>query len=85
MKGARGAARARKTATRTGEKMVSPPPQRQEQPGQEYEREPRAESPARAYLAAGKLHDQVAPIVGGDSSHMTGQILHVNGGRIVNG
>jgi NAD(P)-dependent dehydrogenase (short-subunit alcohol dehydrogenase family) len=98
----------RKKATRTGAKMGSPPPQRQKQSGKEYQMEPRPESQAREYLAAGKLRDQVALITGGntpigrpgqpdevapcyvflasdDSSYMTGQVLHPNGGKIVNG
>ncbi len=55
-------------ATRTGEKMGSPPPQRQkQQPGKEQEMTPRPESRAAEYLAAGKLRDQVALITGGDS------------------
>ena len=58
---------ARKKATRTGEKMGPPPPQRQTQPGKEYERTPRPESQAREYRAAGKLRDQIALITGGDS------------------
>jgi NAD(P)-dependent dehydrogenase (short-subunit alcohol dehydrogenase family) len=56
-----------KKATRTGEKMGPPPPQRQKQPGKEYEMQPRPESQAREYRAAGKLRDQVALITGGDS------------------
>jgi NAD(P)-dependent dehydrogenase (short-subunit alcohol dehydrogenase family) len=109
---------ARKRATRTGEKMGKAPPQRQTQPGQEYQMKPRPESQAREDRAAGKLRDQVALIpatfpeeevaeFGGsapmgrpgqpdeaapcyvflasdDSSYMTGQVLHPNGGRIVN-
>jgi NAD(P)-dependent dehydrogenase (short-subunit alcohol dehydrogenase family) len=54
-------------ATRTGEKMGAPPPQRQKQLGKEYAMKPRPESQAREYLAAGKLRDQVALITGGDS------------------
>jgi len=57
----------RQRATRTGEKMGPPLPQRQTQPGKEYVMRPRPESPAREYLAAGKLRDQVALITGGDS------------------
>jgi len=57
----------RKKATRRGAKMGTPPPQRQTQPGREYEMEPRPESQAREYRAAGKLRDQVALITGGDS------------------
>lgn len=57
----------RKKATRTGEKMGAPPPQRQTQSGKEYQMKPRPESQAREYLAAGKLRDQVALITGGDS------------------
>ena len=56
-----------KRATRTGEKMGKPPPQRQTQPGKEYEMKPRPESQAREYRAAGKLRDQAALITGGDS------------------
>jgi hypothetical protein len=58
---------ARKRATRTGEKMGRPPPQRQTQSGKECKMKPRSESQAREYLAAGKLRDQVALIAGGDS------------------
>jgi NAD(P)-dependent dehydrogenase (short-subunit alcohol dehydrogenase family) len=65
------AKKARKTsqkkATRTGEKMGTPPPQAQKQSGKEYEMTPRPESQAREYRAAGKLRDQVALITGGDS------------------
>ena len=57
----------KKKATRTGEKMGLPPPQRQKQSGKEYQMEPRPESQAREYRAAGKLRDQVALITGGDS------------------
>jgi NAD(P)-dependent dehydrogenase (short-subunit alcohol dehydrogenase family) len=56
-----------KKATRSNEKMGSPPPQRQELPGKEREMRPRPESQAREYRAAGKLQDQVALITGGDS------------------
>lgn len=56
-----------KRATRAGEKMGRPPPQRQTQPGKEYQMTPRPESQAREYRAAGKLRDQVALITGGDS------------------
>ena len=56
-----------KKATRTGAKMGTPPPQRQKQSGKEYRMEPRPESQAREYRAAGKLRDQVALITGGDS------------------
>jgi NAD(P)-dependent dehydrogenase (short-subunit alcohol dehydrogenase family) len=59
---------AKKKATRRGEKMGSPPPQRQKrQPGREREMTPRPQSKAAEYLAAGKLKDQVALITGGDS------------------
>lgn len=59
---------AKKKATRSGEKMGSPPPQRQKrQPGMEREMTPRPKSKATEYLAAGKLKDQVALITGGDS------------------
>jgi NAD(P)-dependent dehydrogenase (short-subunit alcohol dehydrogenase family) len=59
---------AKKKATRTDEKMGSPPPQRQKrQPGMEREMTPKPESQAAEYLAAGKLKDQVALITGGDS------------------
>ncbi len=59
---------AKKKATRSDEKMGSPPPQRQKrQPGMEHEMTPRPESQAAEYLAAGKLKDQVALITGGDS------------------
>lgn len=47
--------------------MGRPPRQRQTQPGNEYEMEPRPPSQAREYRAAGKLRDQVALITGGDS------------------
>ncbi|MEN6336863.1 MAG: SDR family oxidoreductase [Phycisphaerales bacterium] len=57
-----------KKATRSDEKMKSPPPQRQKkQPGTEREMTPKPESQAAEYLAAGKLKDQVALITGGDS------------------
>jgi FlaA1/EpsC-like NDP-sugar epimerase len=57
-----------KKATRTDDKMGSPPPQRQKrQPGIEREMTPRPESQAAEYLAAGKLKGQVALITGGDS------------------
>jgi NAD(P)-dependent dehydrogenase (short-subunit alcohol dehydrogenase family) len=62
--------KAKKTArkaTRSDEKMGSPPPQRQKLPGKEREMKPRPESRAREYRAAGKLQDQVALITGGDS------------------
>jgi hypothetical protein len=47
--------------------MGPPPPQRRKLPGKESEMEPRPESQAREYLAAGKLRDQVVLITGGDS------------------
>lgn len=57
----------KKKATRAGEKMGPPPPQRQTLPGKEYKMKPRPESQAHEYRAAGKLRDQVALITGGDS------------------
>jgi NAD(P)-dependent dehydrogenase (short-subunit alcohol dehydrogenase family) len=58
----------KKKATRSDEKMGPPPPQEQKrQPGKEHQMQPRPESRAAEYLAAGKLRDQVALITGGDS------------------
>lgn len=46
----------------------SPPPQHQRrQPGREHEMQPRPQSRAAEYLAAGKLKDQAAIVTGGDS------------------
>lgn len=59
---------AKRKATRSNEKMGTPPPQEQKrQPGKEHKMRPRPESRAAEYLAAGKLRDQVAIITGGDS------------------
>ncbi len=57
-----------KKATRSDEKMGSPPRQRQRLPGQ-----PDEVAPCFVFLASD------------DSSYMTGQVLHPNGGKIVNG
>ncbi len=48
-------------------KTEIPPQQQQEQPGKEYEMQPRPQSQVRQYKPADKLKDKIAIITGGDS------------------
>ncbi|MEO0317851.1 MAG: hypothetical protein RL404_1528 [Pseudomonadota bacterium] len=52
--------------------------------------QPHPEIDGKTYRPAGKLMDMVAIVSGGDSAsddsrYMTGQVLHPNGGEIING
>ncbi len=59
-------------------------PQTQEhQPGREDQMDPQPQDFMEHYKAAGKLEGKMAIITGGDSG--IGQVLHPNGGSIVNG
>lgn len=61
-KAAQKARKTTKKATRTGEKMGSPPPQRQTQPGKEYQMTPRPESRMRSLRAMSSWPATTAPI-----------------------
>jgi hypothetical protein len=67
-----------------------PPRQQIHQPGREAAMQPHPEIDGKTYRPAGKLMDMVAIVSGGDSAsddsrYMTGQVLHPNGGEIING
>lgn len=51
----------------TDQSKPAHPPQRQPQPGIEAEMKSKPEAESRSYRGAGKLHDRVAVITGGDS------------------
>lgn len=75
--------------TRAVPEPQAQPPQHQDQkPGHQEDMTP--PQPAQpAYLGSGKIDGEVAPcyvfLASPDSSCMTGQTLHPNGGSVVNG
>ena len=60
-------------------------PQTQTPPGsqEEMKQQPVSEKPEQQ--SSYKLKDKIAFLASDDSSYMTGQVLHPNGGEIING
>jgi hypothetical protein len=70
------------------QKQTEPAQHQNQQPCREYEMHPKPMEKDNKYKGNGKLQGKVAIITGGDSdvsSYVTGQVLHVGGGEIVNG